>query len=215
MEFCGGTHLDNTAKAGTFRIKSEGSVASGVRRSEATVGKQTKEMVERNQQLLVHAAQLLKTSPADLESKIEQQLAEIKEMKQIIEKLKAKEFLGEAQQYLLSAKEIKGLKVVALTKPELSADDLRKLGDFMRDKASDVVALLASVNGEKITFLAVCGKDAIAKGVKAGDIIKTIAPICGGKGGGKPDSAMGGGSDVLKLDDAMAALDDFVAGKVQ
>jgi len=77
-----------------------------------------------------------------------------------------------------------------------------------------VVALIAAINDGKITFLAACGKEAVAKGVKAGDIIKTIAPICGGKGGGKPDSAMGGGSDLLKLDDALAALDDFVASKV-
>jgi len=75
--------------------------------------------------------------------------------------------------------------------------------------------VLSAVNGEKITLLAVCGKDAIAKGVKAGDIIKAIAPIVGGKGGGKPDSAMGGGTNLLKVDDALAAVDDFVAEKVQ
>ena len=88
------------------------------------------------------------------------------------------------------------------------------MGDLLRDKAPNIVAVLATVNGEKITFLAVCGKEAVAKGVKAGDIIKTITPICGGKGGGKPDSAMGGGSDVLKLDDALAAVDNFVASKL-
>ena len=77
-----------------------------------------------------------------------------------------------------------------------------------------MVAVLAAVNDGKITFLAVCGKEAVAKGVKAGDIIKAVAPICGGKGGGKPDSAMGGGSDVLKLDDALATVDDFVSQKL-
>ena len=75
--------------------------------------------------------------------------------------------------------------------------------------------MLSAINGEKVTLLAVCGKDAIAKGVKAGDIIRTIAPIVGGKGGGKPDSAMGGGSELLKVDDALAAVDDYVASKVQ
>ena len=89
------------------------------------------------------------------------------------------------------------------------------MGDFLRDKDSGIVAVLSAVNGEKITLLAVCGKDAIAKGVKAGDIIKAIAPIVGGKGGGKPDSAMGGGTNLLKVDDALAAVDDFVAEKVQ
>ena len=113
------------------------------------------------------------------------------------------------------SKEIGGLKVVALGRDGITADDMRKLGDFLRDKAANVVALIAAVNDGKITFLATCGKEAVAKGVKAGDIIKTIAPICGGKGGGKPDSAMGGGSDLSKLNDALAALEGFVSGKVR
>lgn len=129
--------------------------------------------------------------------------------------MKDREFLTEAGQFLVGAKSVKGLKVVSISRNGVSADDMRKLGDFLRDKASNVVALIASVNDGKITFLAVCGKDAVARGVRAGDIIKAIAPICGGKGGGKPDSAMGGGSDLLKLDDALAALDDFVAEKAQ
>ena len=115
----------------------------------------------------------------------------------------------------MSGKQVKGLKVVSFSRSGLSADDLRKMGDFLRDKEPTVAALLAAVNGEKITFLAVCGKEAVARGVKAGDIIKAIAPICGGKGGGKPDSAMGGGSDLLKLDDALAALDDFVSERAK
>ena len=89
------------------------------------------------------------------------------------------------------------------------------MGDGLRDKAANVVAVLSCVNDGKITFVASCGKDAVAKGIKAGDIIKHVTAICGGKGGGKPDSAMGGGSDLLKLDDALAALDDFVAEKVK
>ena len=76
------------------------------------------------------------------------------------------------------------------------------------------MAVLASVNGEKISFLAVCGKEAVAKGVKAGDLVKNVCAICGGKGGGKPDSAMGGGTEILKVDDALASVDDFVAGKL-
>ena len=93
------------------------------------------------------------------------------------------------------------------------ANSLRKLGDVLRDKDPAVVAVLALL-GEKLTLQAVCGKEAVARGVKAGDIIKTIAPICGGRGGGKPDSAMGGGSDLTKVDEALAAVTDFVSGKV-
>ncbi|MDE7220052.1 MAG: alanine--tRNA ligase [Oscillospiraceae bacterium] len=210
VEFCGGTHLDNSAKAGIFHIDSEFSVASGVRRIEAVTGKRALEEMNRFQDMLFQAAAALKVKPVDLKEKAGQMMAEARELRQTIEKLKAKEFVSEADQFLLNAKQVKGLKVVSFSRSGLSADDMRKMGDFLRDKDPGVVALLASVNEEKITFLAVCGKDAVARGVKAGDIIKTLAPICGGKGGGKPDSAMGGGSDLLKLDNALAALDDFV-----
>ena len=214
MEFCGGTHLDNTAKAGPFRIKSEGSVASGVRRIEATVGKLTLETVNRNQQVLFHAAQLLKTNPGELESRIEQQTMEVKELRQALEKFKAEASLGEARNFLMSAKDVGGLKVLTAQRGGLDAAALRQMGDFLRDKEPNVVAVLASVNGEKISFLAVCGKEAVAKGVKAGDLVKNVCAICGGKGGGKPDSAMGGGTEILKVDDALASVDDFVAGKL-
>ena len=122
--------------------------------------------------------------------------------------------LGEASRYLLSAKSVGDMKVITATLNAASADSLRKIGDFLRDKEENVVAVLSSVNGEKITFLAVCGKAAVKAGIKAGDIIKSVTKICGGSGGGKPDSAMGGGKDVLKLDDALATVDDFVAGKL-
>jgi len=209
-ELCGGTHLDNTAKAGPFRITSEFSVASGVRRIEASTGYGTLDILSRNHAVLLRLAELMKVKPNELERKAEQQLTEIRELRQTIEKMKDREFLDEADHILFNAKQVKGLKVVSFSRSGLSPEDLRKMGDFLRDKAPEVAALLATVNGEKITFLAVCGKEAVARGVKAGEIIKAIAPICGGKGGGKSDSAMGGGTDLLKLDDALAALDDFV-----
>ncbi len=215
VEFCGGTHLDNSAKAGLFHIESEFSVASGVRRIEAITGRRALAEMNRAQDLLFQAAAALKAKPGELKERASQLTGEIRELRQTIEKLKAKEFVNEADQFLMSAKQVKGLKVVSMSRSGLSADDMRKMGDFLRDKDPSVAALLASVNEEKITFLAVCGKDAVAKGVKAGEIIKAIAPICGGKGGGKPDSAMGGGSDLLKLDDALAALDDFVNEKAK
>nr|WP_326125526.1 alanine--tRNA ligase [uncultured Oscillibacter sp.] len=214
MEFCGGTHLDNTAKAGPFRIKSEGSVASGVRRIEATVGRLTLETVNRNQQVLFHAAQMLKTNPGELESRIEQQTMEMKELRQALEKFKAEASLGEARNFLMSAKDVGGLKVLTAHRSGLDAAALRQMGDFLRDKEPNVVAVLASVNGEKISFLAVCGREAVARGIKAGDLVKNVCGICGGKGGGKPDSAMGGGTEILKVDDALASVDDFVAGKL-
>ena len=88
------------------------------------------------------------------------------------------------------------------------------MGDLLRDKDASVVAVLAAVNGDKLTFLAACGKDAVAKGIKAGDLVKLVCTACGGSGGGKPDSAMGGGKDINKMDDALALVDDFVASKL-
>ena len=214
MEFCGGTHLDNTAKVGLFRIKSEGSVASGVRRIEAITGKQTLVEVRCNQEKIFRAAQLLKTTPAELENKLELQINEMKDIRAKLEKFKEEASLGEARSFLAAAKTVGGLKVITAQRDGLDPNAMRKLGDFLRDKEPGVVGVLASVHDGKVTLLAVCGKEAVAKGVKAGDIIKTIAPICGGKGGGKPDSAMGGGTEVSKVDDALAAVDDFVAGVI-
>jgi len=214
VEFCGGTHLDNTAKVGVFHISSEFSVASGVRRIEATTGKVSLETMNRNQETLFQAAAVLKAKPAEIREKAESVMADVKKLQQTIEKFKAREAAGETDRLLFGTRELGGLKVLTTTVADADANRLRQMGDMLRDKAANIVAVLATVNGEKITFLAVCGKEAVAKGIKAGDIIKTITPICGGKGGGKPDSAMGGGSDVTKLDDALAAVDNFVAGKL-
>ena len=214
VEFCGGTHLDNTAKVGVFHIQSEFSVASGVRRIEATTGKASLETMNRNQDLIFQAAAALKAKPGELRERAEAVMNDVKQLNQLVERFKAREAVSEAERFLFAAHDVGGLKVLTATVPEADADRLRKMGDFLRDKDPSVAAVLATVNGEKITFLAVCGKDAVAKGVKAGDIIKAITPICGGKGGGKPDSAMGGGSDVVKLDNALAAVDDFVSQKL-
>jgi len=214
VEFCGGTHVDNTAKAGPFRIKSESSVASGVRRIEATCGKLSLKAMESSQGVLSRAAQFLKTAPSGLLERMEQQANEMKQLRQALEKFKAEASLGEARQFLASAKTVKDLHVLATTRNGVDTAELRTMGDFLRDKDPKAVAVIASINGEKITFLAVCGKEAVARGIKAGDLVRHVSAICGGKGGGKPDSAMGGGSDPLKVDDALASVDDFVSEKL-
>ena len=215
MEFCGGTHLDNTAKAGLFRIKSEGSVASGVRRIEAITGRATLDEIHLMQEKLLNLSRLLKTTPAELESRVTSHISEMKELRAQIEKYKEEASLGEARSFLTALQDVAGLKLLTVRRDGADANELRKLGDFLRDKEPSVVAVVASVNDGKVTLLAVCGKDAVAKGVRAGDVIKTIAPICGGRGGGKPDSAMGGGTDVSKVDDALAAVDDYVISIVK
>ncbi len=214
VEFCGGTHLDNTAKVGVFHIDSEFSVASGVRRIEATTGMLTLETMNRNQEMVFEAAAVLKAKPGEIRERAQQTMEEIKTLRHTVEAFQAKEAVSEAGNFLMGAKEVGGLRVLTATLPEADADRLRKTGDFLRDKASNVVAVLSTVRDGKITFLAVCGKEAVARGVKAGDLIRSVTAICGGKGGGKPDSAMGGGTDVLKLDDALATVDDFVHNKL-
>ena len=214
IELCGGTHLDNTAKAGAFHIISEGSVASGVRRIEASTGLETMKVLNRDLEELSTLAAMYKTSPADLKQKLEQQANELKEAKRLIEQYKAKESAGGADEMLRNGKDVGGLTVVTCSKDGCDANTLRKLGDVLRDKCSSVVAVIASVNGDKITFQCVCGKDAVAKGVKAGDIIRSITAIAGGKGGGKPDSAMGGGNDVSKLNEALNAVEGLVSDKI-
>ena len=215
VELCGGTHVDNTAKVGPFRIVSESSVASGVRRIEAVTGKVFLNQVDEMNARLLQMSELMKTTPGELLAKAAGMMNQIKEQQQRIEKMKDKLFSGEVERFLFSAKNVGGLKVVTAGRGQSDAADLRKLGDFLRDKDENIVAVLSAVNGEKVTLLAVCGKGAIAKGVKAGDIIKAIAPIVGGKGGGKPDSAMGGGTLVLKVDNALAAVDDYVSEKLK
>ncbi len=214
IELCGGTHLDNTAKVGPFRIESEGSVASGVRRIEAVTGKTFLESMERNRQRLYAAANVLKVKPSELQDKLHSTMEEMKELKRAIESYKAKEAAGEVERFLFSAHNVGGLKVLTAALGEADANKLRQMGDMLRDKDTKAVAVLASVNGEKITFLAVCGKDAVARGIKAGDLVKLVCSACGGSGGGKPDSAMGGGKDITKMDNALALVDDFVASKL-
>ena len=214
VEFCGGTHLDNTAKVGVFHITSEFSVASGVRRIEATTGQASLDTMERNQEMLFRAAAALKVKPGDLREKAEAMVGEMKQLHQALEAFRSREAAGNAERILFAAHEVGGLKVVTATVPDADAARLRTMGDFLRDKDPKVVAVLAAVNEGKITFLAVCGKEAVKAGIKAGDIIKQVSAIAGGSGGGKPDSAMGGGKDPLMLDNALAMVDNVVSMKL-
>ena len=214
IELCGGTHLDSTAKIGCFRVTGEGSVASGVRRIEAITGLACMEDLKNAHELLNNAAAQFKTKPVELVNRINAQAEEVKELKRTIEQYKAKEAAGAVDQILAGAEEIGGLKVLTVNVPNADAGKLRQMGDVLRDKASNVVAVLVSVNGDKPTFLAVCGKDAVTKGIKAGEIVKLVCTACGGSGGGKPDSAMGGGKDASKVNEALAQVSGFVASKL-
>ena len=214
-ELCGGTHLTNTSKIGSFSIISEGSVASGVRRIEAVVGKYNLTMAHDHATMLRKAATALKTTPAELYPRMEQMLKEAKELRQQLDQLQSKLLASDAERFLYAAKKVEGLNVITTTLSSMSAGTLRKIGDMLREKDDCVVAVLSSVTDGKITFNAVCGKKAVAAGIKAGDLIRTVTAITGGSGGGKPDSAMGGGKDALMLDNALAVVDNYVAEHIK
>ena len=213
-ELCGGTHMDNTAKVGPFRIESEFSVASGVRRIEAVTGLEFFRENEENNRKLLEMANMLKSSPTEVVEKARATIDSLRELRRRVDTLQDKLRSGEIENFITSGHTVGSLKVVTATIPASTTEDMRRMGDFLRDREPTVVAVLASVNEGKITFLAVCGTEAVKAGVKAGDIIRQVTALTGGKGGGKPDSAMGGGHDVLMLDNALAMVDNFVAMKL-
>ncbi len=210
-ELCGGTHLSNTAKIGSYSTLTEFSVASGVRRIEAVVGKKAVELLNERTKLLNSVAEELKGNPNDIKHRAQQVMSELKDAKKNYERLHEQQLSIEAERFLVSSKEVKGLKVVTASRDGFTADDLRTAANTLKDRDENVVGVLASTADDKITLLAVCGKGAIARGLKAGDIIKFVTAIVGGSGGGKPDIAMGGGKDIMLLDDALAKVDGFVS----
>ena len=213
-ELCGGTHLLNTSMAGSFRILSEASVASGVRRIEAVTGLKAVAVADENAEILSNVSSLFKAAPSELTNRIESQFSEIRELKRVIEQYKAKESSGNAGSILESAKDIGGLHIAVSKLNGVDVNALRTMGDVLRDKDKSVVALLASVIGEKISYLCVCGSAAVERGIKAGDVIRYVTAITDGKGGGKADSAMGGGSNLAKLDESLSALETFVKERI-
>ena len=213
IELCGGTHLDNTAKVGPFRIKSEFSVASGVRRIEATTGKEVLAELHHGSELLRRIAGAVKATPQNVEEKVAAFVSELRETRKLVEKLQAQNLKAEADRVMFGAKTVKGIKVITGVLPDMPADELRQMGDMLRDKEANVAAVLCSAVDGKITVCSVCGDDAVKHGIRAGDLVKQVTSIAGGSGGGKPERAMGGARDELKLDDALASVDNFVDEK--
>ncbi|MBQ5777884.1 MAG: alanine--tRNA ligase, partial [Oscillospiraceae bacterium] len=213
LELCGGTHLDNTAKSGIVKIVSEASVAAGVRRIEAICGKGVLAKIAELEGTIDAVAEALKSAPREVVIKAEHQAEEIKSLRQELSAMNSKMAALDAAEYIKSATDMNGIKFVAKEIKNAKGDDLRAICDEMRGLDSSVAALLASVNGEKIVFTATCGKDVIARGIKAGDLVRETAKTAGGNGGGKPDFAMAGGNDVSKLADALKTAEEFVKSR--
>lgn len=203
-ELCGGTHMDNTARIGLFKITSESSVAAGVRRIEGVTGMGVLKLMEDKQDLINETAMALKVNNVnDIAVKAAQNVAELKAANAEIGRLTDKLSGSLADELLSSAETVNGLRVILARKDGMAADAARNLTDTLRDKAADVVVAIAIVNGEKLNFVASCGVDAIKKGANAGTLVREAAAVTGGKGGGRPDSAMAGGKDVSAVSTAL------------
>ncbi|HIR46822.1 MAG TPA: alanine--tRNA ligase [Candidatus Caccousia avicola] len=211
-EFCGGTHISNTAKIGLFKIVSESSVASGVRRIEGVTGLGVLGMLTDATALIGSTAMVMKlNNPADISVRAAQLMGEIKEKDSAIEALNSR-IAGMQMDGLFSeAKEINGVKVITALFSGTEPAALRTMCDRIRDQASAIAAVLACTNGGKGSIAATVGKGAQAKGLHAGQLAKAVAQITGGNGGGKPDFAMAGAKDLTKLDEALAAAETIVA----
>jgi alanine--tRNA ligase len=212
IEFCGGTHVDNAAKLGLFKIRSESSVAAGVRRIEAVTGANVLAMLNEALATISDTAAAMKlNNPAELVSKGAAMTAQLKEKDRQIEQLSSKLAGIEVEALVDNAITVGETKLIVKKFEGVKPDELRTMGDKVRDKCADSVAVFASVNGEKASIFVAVGKDALAKGANAGKIVKAVAQVTGGNGGGKPDNAMAGAKDLARLDEALAKAQDIVA----
>ena len=211
IEFCGGTHLTNTAKCGLFKILSENGVAAGVRRIEAVTGRGVLEYIAKNDKLIVDTAIALKTNLInEIDKKADALMTQLKDHEKQIEAFKAKMAAAKANNIMTGIKHIGELNVLTAQIDGMAVDEIKSMADKVKAEVENSVVVIASNTDGKITFVAMASKEAVAKGVHCGNIIREITAIAGGKGGGKPDMAQGGGTDASKIDDALAKVDDII-----
>ena len=209
MELCGGTHVRGTGEIGLFRITGEGAVAAGIRRIEAVAGDEARRAAESDRERLKSVASKLGSPLADLEKKLDAFLAQQKDTEKALKSAKQREAASIAAELAAKAETINGIPVVVADLGEADGDILQAATDVLKGKFGGVI-ILGGVAGGAVSLVAAVGKDHTAK-VSAGKIIQTIAPVVGGKGGGKPDNARGGGKDASKLAEALNAAREFVA----
>ena len=216
VEFCGGTHVHNTAEIGCFKILSESSVAAGIRRVEATTAYGVLALLdERTSELTRTAAALKANNIKDVPARAEAMSAELKETSKRLDIAKAQLAASQIEGMFESAAVVEGVRIVTMFMNGTGPDTLRSMMDKLRDKAPDAVGALIGTQGEKTTLAVGVGKNAQAKGLKAGVLVKQIAAIAGGNGGGKPDFAMAGIRDTSKIDDALNAVQEIVKKELE
>ena len=211
LELCGGTHMRSTAEIGLFKITSESSVGSGLRRIEAVTGEGALQYVEAKEQQLVLLAHLVKSPSHELVRKVESIVKSVKDLEHESEALKAKLAKFEVENLLSLVKDIKGIKVLAAKASAVDMDSLRGMVDLLRDKIQSGVVFLAASNNGKANLVAAVTKDLMSRGLHAGKLIKEVAPIVGGGGGGRPDMAQAGGKDTSRILEAIEKVYTVVA----
>ncbi len=204
-ELCGGTHTRASGDIGMFKLLSEVGIAAGVRRIEAVAGRRAYQAFKREEQSLRDVAQLLKTTDLDVAPRVEKLVAQTRGLEKELDQIKHRLQTSQAGDVAGSARDIKGIKVLARRADGMEAKDLRDFGDKLRDKLGSGVLALGSVKDDKVSLIVMVSKDLTGR-FHAGNIIKQLAPILGGTGGGKPDTAQSGGKDPSKLDAALEAL---------
>ncbi len=209
-EFCGGTHVSNSGELGLFRITSESSVAAGVRRITAVTGYGILNMLHNNEQVINGISSALKCSNSDVEPRVNALVAQTKAQEKEIVNLNAEITKLKSADMFSHPDRIGSLEVFTARVDGSTPDALRSMGDDLKASNDNAVAIIAGANGEKATIVAVCGKNAVSAGVKAGDVVREVAKLAGGGGGGRPDSAMAGAKDLSKLDDALASVTEIV-----
>jgi len=209
-ELCGGTHVDNTSNIGIFKIISESSSASGVRRIEAITGRAAYEYLLELESSMDKISNLLKADRRNTVSKVESLIEELKIKEKEINTLKSKMAKSIAEDILDKKQVVDGINLLAYKVENMDANNLRNLGDNLRDRLGTGVVMLASVNGDKINFVAMVTKDLVQKGLHAGNMIREVAKITGGGGGGRPDMAQAGGKDITKVDEALSAVPSII-----
>ncbi|MDZ5459038.1 alanine--tRNA ligase [Azohydromonas lata] len=213
QELCGGTHVQRTGDIGLFKIVAEGGVAAGIRRVEAVTGENALAYVQSLETTVSSVAGALKVTPADVPARLTQVQEQVRALEKEIAALKGKLASSQGDELLTRAVEVKGLKVLAATLEGADAKTLRETMDKLKDKLKSAAIVLAAVEGAKVQIAAGVTADSIAK-VKAGELVNFVAQQVGGKGGGKPDMAMAGGTDASKLPQALASVQGWVAERL-
>jgi alanyl-tRNA synthetase len=211
-EFCGGTHVGRTGDIGSLKIVSEGGVAAGIRRVEAVTGKNALNFLQGLEDKINEAAVILKTHPGDLVNRVAQLQESLRQAERELDKVNSKFAASQGDELAIQAIDVNGLKVLAARLDGADAQVLRETMDALKAKLKTAAIVLASVQGDKVSLIAGVTADATSK-VKAGDLVNFVAQQVGGKGGGKPEMAMAGGTDPSKLEAALAGVKDWVASK--